>query len=174
MQIKLQNEISINKIKRPFMKKYEIVEKEIFSLLTSKQISEISEAAIIKDFESDQIIYERKEVAKNLFILLEGEVSLRVPSRGDTSIESLSLEIEKIAQHGALFGSNLLFNVKRYMTRARVIKPSKVMILDAEKFLEIIRENKSEFIVMSYLAKVYFQRYINAMKEFEECVQQYK
>ena len=53
------------------MKKYEIVEKEIFSLLTSKQISEISEAATIKDFEADQIIYERKEVAKNLFILLE-------------------------------------------------------------------------------------------------------
>ena len=73
------------------MKKYEIVEKEIFSLLTSKQIAEISEAALIKDFEADQIIYERKEVAKNLFILLEGEVSIRVPSRNDTSIESLSL-----------------------------------------------------------------------------------
>ncbi len=156
------------------MKKYEIVEKEIFSLLTSKQISEISEAAVIKDFEADQIIYDRREVAKNLFILLEGEVSLRVPSRDDTSIESLSLEIEKIVQHGALFGTNLLFDVKRYMTRARVIKPAKVMILDAKKFLEIIRENKSEFIVMSYLAKVYFQRYINAMKEFEECVQQNK
>jgi CRP-like cAMP-binding protein len=156
------------------MKKYEIVEKEIFSLLTSKQISEISEAAVIKDFEADQIIYERKEGAKNLFILLEGEVSLRVPSRDDTSIESLSLEIEKIAQHGALFGTNLLFDVKRYMTRARVIKPAKIMILDAKRFLEIIKENKSEFIVMSYLAKVYFQRYVNAMKEFEECVQQNK
>jgi len=156
------------------MKKHEIVKTEIFSLLTSKQILEISEAAIIKDFEADQFIYEQKEVAKNLFILLEGEVSLRVPSRNDTSIESLSLEIEKITQHGALFGTNLLFDVKRYMTRARVIKPSKVMIIDAEKFLEIIRENQSEFIVMSYLAKVYFQRYVNAMKEFEECVQQNK
>jgi len=151
------------------MKKYEIVEKEIFSLLTSKQIAEISEAAVIKDFEADQIIYERKEVAKNLFILLEGEVSLRVPSRNDISIESLSLEIEKLVQSGALFGTNLLFDVKRYMTRARVIKQSKVMILDAKKFIEIIQENKSEFIVMSYLAKVYFQRYVNAMKEFEEC-----
>ena len=156
------------------MKKYEIIKTEIFSLLTSKQIAEISEAAVIKDFEADQIIYERKEVAKNLFILLEGEVSLRVPSRDDTSIESLSLEIEKIVQHGALFGTNLLFDVKRYMTRARVIKPSKVMILDAEKFLEIIRKNQSEFIVMSYLAKVYFQRYVNAMKEFEECARQNK
>ncbi len=156
------------------MKKYEIVEKEIFSLLTSKQISEISEAATIKDFEADQIIYDRKEVAKNLFILLDGEVSLRVPSRDDISIESLSLEIEKIVQHGALFGTNLLFDVKRYMTRARVLKPSKVMILDAKKFLEIIQENQSEFIVMSYLAKVYFQRYVNAMQEFEECVQQNK
>ena len=156
------------------MKKYEIIEKEIFSLLTSKQIAEISEAAVIKDFEADQIIYDRKEAATNLFILLEGEVSLRVPSRDDISIESLSLEIEKIAQHGALFGTNLLFDVKRYMTRARVIKPSKVMILDAEKFLEIIQENKCEFIVMSYLAKVYFQRYVNAMKEFEECARQNK
>ena len=156
------------------MKKYEIVEKEIFSLLTSKQIGEISEAAVIKDFEADQIIYERKEAAKNLFILLEGEVSLRVPSRDDTSIESLSLEIENIAQHGALFGTNLLFDVKRYMTRARVIKPSKVMILDAKSFLDIITKNKSEFIIMSYLAKVYFHRYINAMKEFEECARQNK
>ena len=75
-------------------------------------------------------------------------------------------------QHGSLFGTNLLFDVKRYVTRARAIKPSKVMILDAEKFLEIIKKNKSEFIVMSYLAKVYFQRYVNAMKEFEECVRQ--
>ncbi len=54
------------------MEKLEIVEKEIFSLLTSKQIGEISEAAVIKDFEADQIIYDRKESAKNLFILLEG------------------------------------------------------------------------------------------------------
>ena len=156
------------------MKKHEIIKTEIFSLLTSKQISEMSDDAIIKDFEADQIIYERTESAKNLFILLEGEVSLRVPSRTDTSIESLSIEIENIVQQGSLFGTNLLFNVKRYMTRARAIKPSKVMILDAERFLEIIRKNKSEFIIMSYLAKVYFHRYINAMKEFEECRQQTK
>ncbi len=56
------------------MEKLEIVEKEIFSLLTSKQIGEISEAAVIKDFEAKQIIYDRKEAANNLFILLEGEI----------------------------------------------------------------------------------------------------
>ncbi|MFC2119840.1 cyclic nucleotide-binding domain-containing protein [Bacteroidota bacterium] len=153
------------------MKKHEIFEKEIFSLLTSKQIGEISDAAIIKDFDTNEIIYERKEAAKNLFILLEGEVSLKVPGRNDINIESLSLEIEKISRQGTLFGTNLLFDVSRYMTQARVIKPAKVMVLDAEKFLEIIRKNNSEFIIMSYLAKVYFQRYIHAMTEFEECVQ---
>ena len=151
------------------MEKYEIADKEIFSLLTSKQIGEISEAAVIKDFEAGQIVYDRKDAAKYLFILLDGEISLRVPSRDDTSLESLSLEIENITQHGALFGTNLLFDIQIYMTRARVIKPSKVMILDAKNFLEIIQKNKSEFIVMSYLAKVYFQRYVHAMKEFEEC-----
>ena len=54
------------------------------------------------------------------------------------------------------------------MTRARVKKPSKIMMLDAEKFLTIIRENRSEFAIMTYLAKVYFQRYVNTMRELEE------
>jgi len=150
------------------MKKHNIEEREIFSLLTSKQVAEISEVALIKDFEGGQIIYDQKEEANNLFILLEGEVSLRIPSKKDMSIENFSLEIEKITNHGELFGTNLLFGLKRYMTRARISKPSKIMILNAEKFLHIIRENGSEFVVMSYLAKVYFQRYINAMKELEE------
>lgn len=154
------------------MKKYEIIEKEIFSLLTSKQIGEISEMALIKDFETEQIIYDRKQSAKNSFILLEGEVSLRIPSKIDPSIENFSLEIDKVTHHGELFGTNLLFGVKRYVTRAKVTKPSKIMILDTEKFLEIISRNKSEFAIMSYLAKVYFHRYINAMKEFEECEHQ--
>ena len=54
------------------------------------------------------------------------------------------------------------------MTRARVKKPSKIMIIHTERFLHIIRENRSEFAIMSYLAKVYFQRYIDTMKELEE------
>ena len=154
------------------MKKYNIEEREIFSLLTSKQVAEISEVAVIKDFEEGQIIYDQKEEAKNLFILLEGEVSLRIPSKKDMSIENFSLEIEKITNHGELFGTNILFGINRYMTRARVTKSSKIMILNAEKFLHIIRENGSEFVVMSYLAKVYFQRYINTMKELEEYSEQ--
>jgi CRP-like cAMP-binding protein len=154
------------------MKKLNIEEKEIFSLLTSKQVAEISEVAVIKDFEEGQIVYDQKENAKNLFILLEGEVSLRIPSKKDMSIEKFSLEIEKISNHGELFGTNILFGLKRYMTRARVKKPSKIMMLDAEKFLTIIRENRSEFAIMTYLAKVYFQRYINTMRELEEYTEQ--
>ena len=154
------------------MRKFDIEKKEIFSLLTSNQIDELSEIAIIKDFGEGQNVYDQGEEAKNLFILLEGEVSLKIPSYKDKSIEDFSLEIDKILHQGELFGTNLLFDVKRYMTRAKVVKPSKIMIIDAERFLEIIRQNKSEFVVLSYLAKVYFQRYVNAMKEFEECIMQ--
>jgi CRP-like cAMP-binding protein len=151
------------------MEKVDIEEKEIFSLLTSKQISEISEIAVIQDFEEDQIIYVPQETAKNLYILLEGEVSLSIPSKRDLSFDNFSLEIERITHHGELFGTNLLFGLNRYMTHAKVKKLSKIMIIHAERFLHIIRENRSEFAIMSYLAKVYFQRYINMMKELEEC-----
>jgi signal-transduction protein with cAMP-binding, CBS, and nucleotidyltransferase domain len=152
------------------MEKVKIEEKEVFSLLTSKQISEISEFAIVEDFEEDQIIYNPQETARDIYILLEGEVSLRIPSKKDLRFDNFSLEIERITHHGELFGTNLLFGLNKYMTRARVKKPSKIMIIHAERFLQIIRENRSEFAIMSYLAKVYFQRYINMMKELEECV----
>ena len=152
------------------MEKVNIEEKEIFSLLTSKQIGEISEIAIIKDFEEDQIIYNPQEIARDLYILLEGEVSLRIASKRDFRFDNFSLEIERITHHGELFGTNLLFGLKKYMTRAKVKKLSKIMVIHAERFLQIIRENRSEFTIMSYLAKVYFQRYINMMKELEECI----
>lgn len=152
------------------MEKVNIEEKEIFSLLTSKQITEISEIAVIKDFEEDQIIYIPQETARDLYILLEGEVLLSIPSKRDLSFDNFSLEIERITHHGEMFGTNLLFGLHKYMTCARVKKPSKIMIIHAERFLRIIRENRSEFTVMSYLAKVYFQRYINTMMEFEECI----
>jgi signal-transduction protein with cAMP-binding, CBS, and nucleotidyltransferase domain len=156
------------------MKEYKIEEKEIFSMLTSKQISEINDAAEVKYFNEGDIVFEQKAKAKNLFILLEGEVALRLPSRKDMSIETFSLTIETIRCCGVVFGPNLLFGIKRYISRARVTKPSKIMVLDAEKFLDIIRQNKSEFPIMSYLAKVYFQRYINAIKEFEQCAESRK
>ena len=150
------------------MEKIKIEEKEIFSLLTSKQIEQITKSAEVKDFEENQIIYNHQEVARDLYILLEGEVSLRVPSKKDLSFDNFSIEIEKITNHGQMFGTNLLFGLKKYMTRAKVKKPSKVMIIHSEKFLQIIRENRSEFAIMSYLAKVYFQRYIDTMKELQE------
>ena len=57
------------------------------------------------------------------------------------------------------------------MTRARATKTAKILVVDAKKFLNIIRENKSEFAIMSYLANVYFKRYINTIKEFEEYIE---
>jgi len=158
----------ITKNRRCTLEKVKIEEKEIFSLLTSKQISQIVEFANVKDFEEDQIIYNPQETARDLYILLEGEVSLRVPSKKDLSFDNFSIEIESITNHGQLFGTNLLFGLNKYMTRARVKQPSKIMIIHAERFLRIIRENRSEFAIMSYLAKVYFERYIDTMKELEE------
>ena len=95
------------------MKRFDIEKKEIFSLLTSNQIDDLSEIAVVKDFGEEQIIYDQKEKAKNLFILLEGEVSLRIPSNKDMSIEDFSLEIDKVLHQGELFGTNLLFDIKK-------------------------------------------------------------
>jgi len=56
--------------------------------------------------------------------LIEGEVTLRISSREDNSIE-------KITGHVSVFGTNLLFGVNRYLKRARVTKTSKILVIDA-------------------------------------------
>ena len=127
------------------MKSYQIEEKEIFSFLTARQIREICDVGISKDFDEDEIIYEQKEKAQNLFILLEGEISLKIPSSENMPIEYYSLEIERIRDHGTVFGPNRLFGIQRYFTRARAIRASKIMIINTDIFLDIIRKNKNEF-----------------------------
>ena len=155
------------------MKGYTVEGKEIFSHLTPKQVSEISDIAVIKNFQEGEIIFDRGQNAKNMFILLEGEVVLRLPSSKDMSYEEFSLEIDRIKGHG-VFGPGLLFGIKKYITRAKATKSSKIMLIDTEKFVEIIKENKSEFSIMSYLANTYFHRYINTMKEFQQYMERRK
>jgi CRP-like cAMP-binding protein len=149
------------------MQDYTIEEKEIFSLLTPKQISEISDLAVVKRYAADDIIYNQNEPAGRLFILLDGEVVLTLPSLGVSTSKPFVLQIDIVRGHG-IFGAGLLFGIERYSTKAKATKSSNLMIFDAMRFLEIIRENKSEFPIMAYIARVYFLRYINAMKQFEQ------
>ena len=155
------------------MKEFQIEGKELFSLLTSKQVSEISDIAEVRHFAEKAIVFNEHEYAGNLFILLEGEVVLTLSKAKGASGETLFLEIDRIEDHG-IFGSGLLFGIEHYVTRATVERPSKIMILDSRRFLEIIRENKSEFPIMAYLARVYFRRYIHAMEQFARSSQEEK
>jgi signal-transduction protein with cAMP-binding, CBS, and nucleotidyltransferase domain len=155
------------------MKEYKIEGKEIFSHLTPKQISEISDIAVVKHFEEGEIIHDRGQPARDLYILLEGEVVLSIPSGKDMSYENYSLEIDRISDHG-VFGLGPVFDVKKYLTRAQTKKSSRIMTIDCEKFSSIIRENKSEPLIMSYLARAYFHRYISAMKEFRQYMERSK
>ena len=152
------------------MKTHQIEKNEIFSLLTSKQVDKINNIAEIKNLEKGKIVYEQKEKTQNLYFLLEGEVALKLPSPKDASIKEFSLEIDKIKGQG-VFGANKLFGIPRFMTRARVTKDSKILAVDANAFLKILKENHSEFYVMSYLAKIYFERYTHTMKELQQHMQ---
>ncbi|MFC2130830.1 cyclic nucleotide-binding domain-containing protein [Bacteroidota bacterium] len=153
------------------MKEYKVGEKEIFKMLTSKQVSKISDYGQIRNYDVGDIIFEHKAEAKSIYFLLSGEVALRLPSRKDQSPKSFSLEIDRIKEHG-VFGPGKLFGVKRYITRARATKRSRVLNIDADDFMTIMKENNSEFVVMAYLAKIYFQRYIHTMKELQQHMEQ--
>lgn len=153
------------------MKEFKVEEKEIFSMLTSKQVSLLSDHGKTRNFEKGEIIYQHQAVANDIYFLLDGEVSLRLPGKNDQSPEYYFYEVEIIKGHG-VFGPGKLFGVERYLTRAIATKRSKVLIIDADLFMEIMKQNKSELLVMSYLAKVYFQRYFNTMKELQQHIVQ--
>jgi hypothetical protein len=90
---------------------------------------------------------------------------LTLPNLGNATAKPFTMEIDIVRDHG-IFGASYLFGIERYSTMARAAKSSNIMIFDAKQFLEIIRENKSEFPIMAYIARVYFKRYINSIKQF--------
>jgi CRP-like cAMP-binding protein len=128
---------------------------ELFRSFLPEQIEKISRFASARSLEKGEVIYRPEKKATHVFVLLEGDVQLRLPA----PMGEMSMVVARVGK-GELFGIAPLLRADRYTTTAQCLKASKVMFVEARPFLQMLEDNPLiGHQLMTFVARAYFDRY---------------
>jgi CRP-like cAMP-binding protein len=138
---------------------------EVFQFLRPDQVKAISEASETIRCLAGETVYERGARADHFFTVLEGEVALRLPGRGNFSIA-----IDQLTRK-AMFGACVCFNRDSYALTAQCVEDS--VLLKTEN--AALKKLMDEDLLLGYrlqtrISEVYFNRYNDTMKKLQSIV----
>jgi CRP/FNR family transcriptional regulator len=127
---------------------------ELFGALNNSQLNTLLSQSHVEDCSEGKIIFRQGEEALHLYVLIQGSVELTV--KAEQKIDFMTSRIEK---EGAVFGSPSLMEPFRYNVTAICLKPSKVLVLEADDIKKNMQEDpKMGMEIMKMLASIYFNR----------------
>ncbi len=138
---------------------------EVFSFLRPEQVNAISEAAEVIEYYAGDIVYTRGERADHTWVVLAGEVSLRLPGKGNITVPI------DLATSGVMFGSCMCFDIDTYSTTAQCTQDSKLMKIESL----VLRDLMDKDLPMGYamqrrISHIYFNRYLETMRKLQAMV----
>ena len=135
-----------------------IEETELFKDLGPEFMNEISSVCREESYRKDEVLFKRGDIAENLYILVEGCVSLFISNGG-----SLSFTLEK---PGRVFGWSSLVEPRRYTMTAECYEETTAIRVDTARLEHVFdRYPREAYRVMKRLAGVVGQRLINSYEE---------
>ena len=138
---------------------------EVFQFLRPDQIKTISDVAEVVEFESGDIIYERGTKADHFFVVLSGQVSLRLPGRSGVSIQ-----IEELTE-GAVFGSCICFQFVDYSLNAQCTRDARLLKIESATLKELMDQDLlMGYTIQTQISRIYFNRYIDTMNKLQSVV----
>ncbi len=139
---------------------------DVFRSFTPKQVDVIAAFSSLKTLEKGENVYTADKRATHFFVLLEGEVNLRLPGAPGHP----GLVVSRV-QHGELFGIAPLLGCERYTTQAVCTAASKILFVEARPLIEMLKGNAlvgQE--LMTSVARAYFDRYRWLLERVEKVV----
>jgi CRP/FNR family transcriptional regulator, dissimilatory nitrate respiration regulator len=138
---------------------------EIFSFMRPEQVNALSNASDLIDYKAGDTVYYQGERANNMYVVLKGEVSLRLPGKG-----GLMIPID-LATRGVLFGSCQCFEIDTYSTTAQCTQDSKLMKIDANALRRLMDDDlQMGYVMQRRIAGIYFHRYLETMRKLQAIV----
>ena len=138
---------------------------EVFQFLRPDQVMKISDAATVVEFGAGETIYRQGEKAKFFYVVLDGQVGLRMPGK-----EGVSLQVDELTR-GAMFGSCVCFQLVDYSVTAQCTTDAKLLRLDAAKLKELMDEDLvMGYAIQTQISRIYFTRYLDTMKKLQSIV----
>ena len=141
---------------------------ELFASLNVDEMNELSTFSSVKDYLTDEKIFDYDSPSTHFYMLMEGLVYLQLPVDPDDSRFAIS-KIEK----GELFGISSLLKSERYTSTALCHEDTKVLSIEAKPFRDLLQLNcPAGLDIMSKVAYIYFTRYLEVIKKLQDVVSQ--
>jgi len=148
------------------MRSAQLESHEIFQLLRPEQVNTLSSAAEEVSFEAGDTVFLRGEPANDFFVMLEGQVALRM-----LRPDGVSLLIDEVTG-GAIFGSCLCFQIDNYTLTAQCTEDSRILKIKASTLKKLMDDDLvMGYAIQTIISRVYFKRYIDTMRKLQAIVQ---
>jgi len=139
---------------------------EIFQFLRPEQIDRLSEASKVVEFEAGEVVYRQGERADRFYIVIKGQVSLRLPAK----TAGLSVLIDELTE-GDLFGGCISTALDAYSLDAQCMEKSEILVISVSALRAIMDgDPRIGYAIQSGISKIYFKRYIETMKKLQTIV----
>lgn len=151
----------ISKVKKAGRLKRE----EVFRFFRPDQVRAISDAADTLEFKGGKTVYHCGAKANYLYIVLEGQVTLRLPGR-----EGVSILIDQLGM-GDMFGRCVSFEIDTYILTAQCTAKTTLLRVNAETLKNLMDEEpQMGYAIQSKISKIYFKRYIETMEKLQSII----
>ena len=138
---------------------------EVFQFLRPDQVKKISEVAEEVSYAGGETIYEMGARADHFYIVLEGQVSLRLPG-----YRGVSIQIDELTT-GAIFGSCVCFQLADYSLNAQCTSNSRLLKISSTTLKDLMDEDLvMGYTIQTQISRIYFKRYIETMNKLQSIV----
>jgi len=132
----------------------ELKEAVLFNGLNTKQLQLFNKHFTEGNFQTGEVIFVQGEPAQNLYIFLEGEVSLGIKAKGEIDITAYS-----VGKKGEIFGLSSLIKPYRNNVSATCSKKTRVFSIRGETVRKLMQQNsKVGLQMMERVTEIYFNR----------------
>lgn len=127
---------------------------DLFKGLNTKQLQLLSKYFTEVNFKAGEIVFSQGEPAQNLYILMEGEVTLGIKAKSEIDITAYS-----VGRKGEAFGLPALIKPYRNSVSATCTKKARVYSINGEILRKLIKQNaKAGLEIMERVAEIFFNR----------------
>ena len=116
-------------------------------------------------FRAGDTIYRKDARADYFYVVLDGQVSLRLPGQSGVSIQ-----IDELTK-GAMFGSCVCFQLVNYSLNAQCTSDSRLLKIESATLKDLMDSDLvMGYTIQTQISRIYFNRYIDTMKKLQAIV----
>lgn len=139
--------------------------REVFGFLAADQVKAIGESGERLNFKAGEVVYERGDQARDFYVVLSGDVTLRLPGRGGVSV------IIDQLHRGSIFGGALSSTRPSYALTAQCTENTRLLRIGSDVLTRLMeRDPAMGYRLQACISRSYFKRYIDTLNKLHGIV----